>query len=190
MKLRYKTTTLPAICVFVLIIVCFSCNKDGNPNSKTIIKCVTCANGGICTNGTCICPIGYEGVSCETLSIDKFLGSWNVSEQGTLTAFRNYTVEIVNNSLTSFGNTVQIQDLYDTFPEFVITSYVIVDSLFIPSQQISGKTFIGKGYIHSNPSFGQNGTITMRYAVTNNTTGAVDDFGYYSSATSASNWVR
>lgn len=32
---------------------------------------VTCQNGGICTDGTCQCPSGFEGQFCETASLPK-----------------------------------------------------------------------------------------------------------------------
>jgi len=34
---------------------------------------------GTCDDGTCICPTGYEGISCETESRSLFYGSYNVT---------------------------------------------------------------------------------------------------------------
>jgi len=45
-----------------------SCNPDA-------CKDVICSNGGTCTDGSCSCPSGYEGASCETLSSAKFLNA-------------------------------------------------------------------------------------------------------------------
>lgn len=35
---------------------------------------VTCAHGGSCNDGQCKCPTGYEGPTCETRIIDRYLG--------------------------------------------------------------------------------------------------------------------
>lgn len=32
---------------------------------------ITCINGGICETGTCKCPVGYEGTTCEKESLPK-----------------------------------------------------------------------------------------------------------------------
>ena len=39
-----------------------------------------CQHGGYCSLGTCICPVGYEGASCETRWNAKYEGKWSVSE--------------------------------------------------------------------------------------------------------------
>ncbi len=46
-----------------------SCNPDA-------CKDVVCANGGTCTDGNCACPAGYEGTTCNTRTITKYLGSY------------------------------------------------------------------------------------------------------------------
>jgi len=47
---------------------------------------------GACDDGTCICPVGYEGTACETLEIEKYFGTYNETESmcipsGTLETF-------------------------------------------------------------------------------------------------------
>ena len=46
-----------------------SCEQD---------KCtgITCYNGGSCNNGVCSCPTGYEGPTCSTMVITRFLGAY------------------------------------------------------------------------------------------------------------------
>ncbi len=53
-----------------------SCTKDE-------CKDVVCQNGGTCISGTCSCPTGYEGSNCQTLSRDKFVGTYIGTEQCT-----------------------------------------------------------------------------------------------------------
>lgn len=50
-----------------------SCNPDA-------CKDVVCNNGGTCLNGTCQCPSGYEGTSCQTVSADAIKGTYTATE--------------------------------------------------------------------------------------------------------------
>ena len=52
----------------------FACKKD---------KCVNviCLNLGACDNGNCTCPVGYEGLRCDTLSRDKFIYTFNGGDE-------------------------------------------------------------------------------------------------------------
>ena len=54
----------------ILLITIFSSCLD--PCRKT-----KCTNGGTCFDGTCECPLGYEGKNCETEMRDKFIGTFN-----------------------------------------------------------------------------------------------------------------
>jgi hypothetical protein len=190
MKLTAKSLIFSVvICIFTVMRIFISCNKGSSPNSTTIVKCVTCANGGLCINDTCRCPVGYEGPVCETLSVDKFMGTWNVFEKGTLTPSEQYSIEIQSGFNPTSVDSLTIDGLYhDVINQ--AEGYVVVDTLYIPSQQYLGYIIIGKGYIHSDPTFGQDGAITMSYAVTDTATGKTDDFGYYSSADSPSLWSK
>ena len=172
-----------------IIILISSCNKNSNTQSTTKTKCVTCANGGACINDTCRCPSGYEGVSCQTTTRTKFIGSWVVHEKGTLVSERQYDIQIESN-FSSDINTIQFSNFYNFFFFSPVTGYVSSDSLYIPSQHLQGKIIVGTGYIHSDPTFGQFGAITMRYMVTDSLTGSIDDFGYNSSANGTSEWVK
>ncbi len=48
--------------------------------TKDECKDVVCNNGGFCVSGTCSCPTGYEGPSCDTKSNTKFVGTYSVTE--------------------------------------------------------------------------------------------------------------
>jgi hypothetical protein len=48
-----------------LLIINYSCSK------KDPCEDIVCKNGGTCESGTCKCPTGYEGATCETESLPK-----------------------------------------------------------------------------------------------------------------------
>lgn len=194
MRLPSKTLTLSIIVVALFAINYIACNKDANVTSKTIIKCVSCANGGSCINDTCRCPAGFEGTSCQTESILKFTESfdWSVSESGSVTGPANpYSINIEQNgsSLTS----VLIFYLYSPYYFFssssgALTGNINGDSIFIPTQPIDSGYITGKGYYIANTS--GPGQIKFRYQVTNTITGITNDFGYSNPIDSPSVWTQ
>lgn len=48
-------------------------------------KDIECKNSGTCLDGTCSCPVGYEGKLCDTLSTAKFVGN-NLAVADTVTS--------------------------------------------------------------------------------------------------------
>jgi hypothetical protein len=149
-------------------VVYFSCNRD---KCKTIV----CANGGVCSQGACTCPSGYQGTNCETVSRYKFLGEWQVFEKGSISNSASYPISIsASNNITD----VSITNFFNYF-ETPIRGYVVGDTLYIPNQQYEGKVVFGVGYIYSNNTYGQYGAISMRYEVIDTATNVPDDFGFY-----------
>ena len=77
-----------------------SCNQD---------KCkdTVCKNGGTCneTDGSCNCPVGYEGSNCDTESRTKLIGSFLLngsdSDGGTYTGLVT-TTSVSGASKTKF----------------------------------------------------------------------------------------
>lgn len=41
---------------------------------------VVCKNGGVCVNGACACPLGYEGDNCEKKWNEKYVGTWHATD--------------------------------------------------------------------------------------------------------------
>jgi hypothetical protein len=170
MRTPFKTiliSTLVTLSAFISVTY-FSCNRD---KCKTIV----CAHGGVCNVGVCICPSGYEGANCETVSRTKFLGNWTVFEKGSATPARQYALTIQPSTLTS---DVVISNFYNYF-QTPIKGYVNGDTLYIPNQQYEGKVLFGVGFIYSGVTYGQFGAISMRYEVIDTATQVVDDYGYY-----------
>jgi hypothetical protein len=52
---------------FTATLLYSSCEKDPCVN-------VSCKNGGSCNGGACVCPTGYEGPTCETKMVARFVG--------------------------------------------------------------------------------------------------------------------
>ena len=181
---------LPGLILFVMLasasVYLTSCGKnDGDKIIK--VKCVTCLNGGQCINDSCRCPLGYEGVSCQTRSVDKLVGVWNVSEKGSTTLSTHYSVYIKRDTA---GSLMLIQNFNDYF-SVDIRATIIGDSIFIPEQILEGKRIIGIGKSYYKASYGGYGVIDLAYKVTDLVTVGVNDYGYDSpGAANISVWNR
>lgn len=72
------------IALFCFLTVTYvSCDKTGG-----LVRCegVICENGGFCqmdvtsNKPKCVCPTGYEGANCATLSVAKYFGTWDARQ--------------------------------------------------------------------------------------------------------------
>ncbi len=67
-------------------IIWSSCKKK---SAVATCNYYVCLNGGYCHMDTvtdkpaCVCPVGYEGVNCNTLTVDKFMGTWDMMQVTT-----------------------------------------------------------------------------------------------------------
>ncbi len=136
---------------------------------------VVCANEGICSGGVCLCQEGYEGVRCESMSRDKFLGTYSVAENGTLSLPSNYSVNI--HRTDAYGvSAVKLKGFYNSFEDQV---YAICkgDSIMIPEQTLTdGSVVLGYGLFTQQDYYANHGSLTLSYKVTL-PSGDVDDFG-------------
>jgi hypothetical protein len=94
-KLPIVLSTLIAS-AFLFAMVLVSCNKDPEIkyNGTFIDPCVkdTCYNGGVCLNGECICPSGYEGKQCLTTWNERYVASYEVNDN--CNPNNNYNISI------------------------------------------------------------------------------------------------
>ena len=186
MKKNMISSRLLLLFVFLgvmTVIYTVSCQQDK-------CKATFCANGGTCANGVCTCALGYVGARCDTLSKNNFIGTWTVTETGTITTQNNYTLLIYADSP---ANGVIIYNLYNYFTKYPIHGIVNGDTLKIPNQQYQGKVVFGTGYLCPSVAHGQYGDIVMAYEVIDTAvTNLVDDFGVYSLQDHSlpSNWVK
>lgn len=183
MRFPFKTIFISSIATIAAFtaVVYTSCNRD---KCKTIV----CANGGVCNDGSCTCPAGYEGTNCETVSRNKFLGNWHVLEKGSITLAAQYPVSI---EATTLITDVVIKNFYNYF-KTPVKATIKGDSIFIPNQQYEGKVLFGIGFIYSNVTYGQYGGLSLRYQIIDTATQKVNDFGYNEAVDKSepSNWNK
>lgn len=84
-------------------------------------KCgaILCDNGGVCVNGLCTCPTGYEGTRCSKMWNEKFSGRWNVADSMAKDNIARYKYEITVNGqsardsfyIAGFADTTSVQVL-------------------------------------------------------------------------------
>lgn len=164
--LRIAAASIGLLSVFTLS----SCEEDK-------CKSVVCANSGNCEDdGSCTCPVGYEGDRCETITREKFKGVWGVAESGSISGPISYAVSVENGANI---NELQIRN-FQNFYDAKVTAYVVGDSIFIPEQQVvdqgDTKTIVGRGAFDIEYFYGLHGKLILRYKVTNSDQ-SVNNFG-------------
>jgi len=179
-----KTFLLTAMGVFAILstITFTSCKEDK-------CKATVCAYGGVCQDdGSCQCPVGYEGERCETITRDKFKGAWRVTEDGTASNPAQYATSIEN------GNAIDeviIRNFYNLFNP-VVDAKVKGDTIYISRQTVKvgedEKVIEGKGYAVPEAFYGLHGKLVISYRVTSSD-GSINEFGM-SGATNASIWNK
>lgn len=169
MKARFFKTVimsaLGAIAAFSAITYS-SCNNDK-------CKAIACAYDGVCKEGECVCKSGYEGPQCETVTRDKYIGTWTVFEKGTVTSSNTYVIAFkygvgpTDMVITGFYNRL-------TSP---VSARVKGDSVFIPQQIVENYEIQGSGYLDREAYYAKHGVITVRYTIKELNSGLVNDFG-------------
>ncbi len=60
-----------------LLLICLVGCLSVLQSCKDECKDVTCENGGTCVEGTCDCPDGYAGDTCELVAREGLIGTWS-----------------------------------------------------------------------------------------------------------------
>ncbi len=169
MKARIKTIILSALGAIAAFsaITYSSCNNDK-------CKAIACAYGGVCKDGNCVCPSGYEGAQCETITRDKYVGVWTVFEKGTVTQSNSYDVTFKY----GVGMTdMQITNFYNLLKS-PVSVRLKADTIYIPLQTVDGYEIQGTGVLDRDAYYAKHGMLTIRYSIKNTQSGLVNDFGY------------
>ncbi|WP_162903265.1 calcium-binding EGF-like domain-containing protein [Taibaiella koreensis] len=179
-----KTFLLTAMGVFAIFstMTLTSCKEDK-------CKATVCAYGGVCQDdGSCQCPVGYEGERCETITRDKFKGAWRVTEDGTASNPAQYATSIENGTAIE---RVIIRNFYNLFNP-VVDATVKGDTIYIARQTVKvgedEKVIEGKGYAVPEAFYGLHGKLVLSYRVTSSD-GSINEFGM-GGATNASIWTK
>jgi len=145
-------------------------------------KCqtVACQNTSACDEetGACKCAPGYEGSMCEIVTKDKYTGTWNVDEHGTISPRTLYVVAI-ENSLRPGATPAEVQITNMNNATFGrVNATLRGDTLIIPEQTIDNKKIEGIGYLDNGTFYGLHGSLSLKYRVTYLNNGDVNDFGF------------
>jgi hypothetical protein len=131
-----------------------ACTKDD-------CKDVVCQNGGTCSGGSCTCPSGYEGANCEIASSLKFVGTYSVEENCTLSgAVGPYTATITQSSSNAVN--ILLQNFGDFTATISVSGSVNGTTLTIPQQTVSGYSISGNGTYTGTVT---SGTLAISYNV-------------------------
>ncbi len=154
MKNQFKLVAVATFIFVSMIAVVFSsCEKqDVNYGPTTFYKpCedVFCLNGGICHDGNCDCPVGFEGTKCEIRSVDKFIGTYESFDACYMNAQQSYTAT-VQSDFTPITE-LTLKGLAPTFCSNDITAQIVLHktNFNIPFQKTCGNYYVsGEGNIN------------------------------------------
>lgn len=127
-----------------------SCNTDACDD-------IDCMNGGLCISGTCSCPTGYEGETCQTLSRDKFVGVYSGNETCTIGS-DSYAITL---SASSDDLKINYTNLYNQSYSAVCT-ITGQNTFSFAGTASGGVSFDGTSTLNAN-------TITVNYTINTGT---------------------
>lgn len=122
-------------------------------------KKIKCQNNGVCNDGYCMCPDGFEGKYCEIAWRDNYIGVYAASENCSSSSPSNYTITITAN--TTFPERIDIHNLYNT-NQTIVAIVESPSSVSIVNQAFGSGQISGSGYLGTN-------TISFSFNVTSGT---------------------
>jgi hypothetical protein len=91
--------------LLVIIILVFSACEA----NKCKTRGIECINNGVCYDGICNCPAGFDGDSCQFTENQKFVAKYGgnlLSSTGSSSLGTNDTITIAKNGTTNTGITL------------------------------------------------------------------------------------
>lgn len=132
-----------------------ACHKDHCTNVK-------CLNKGVCDNGNCICLTGYEGPRCDTLSRNKFVGTFNGHDicHPLTDTFHQYHIQFI--TVKNKPLELTMKNLLNNVDDSATCTIMATDS-FVFQGFNNSTTFTGYGTLRRD-------TLRMVYHVQHDTT--------------------
>ncbi len=143
-ELVFKISMVVSVCMFLL--------TGCDPNRKC--DKANCPPQTQCVQGQCLCPNGLEGEFCEILSYEKYLGTYQVSENCNPGQGRQYTTTIIKQ--TSDLQTITLTNMLGL--GLSAEALVSGDFLTIPNQRLGATSIQGDGIFNGNTQ-----RIELRY---------------------------
>lgn len=160
-----------AILFGLSIILFVSCERRNCNN-------VVCPFGQVCSNGLCLCPNGYEGSDCQTLSSDKYTGNYIVYENCPNSTMGN-PIGQYNTYIGADPNYPSQMIIYNLFNQGSAIVNIYTDAsnqgnmLIVRNQNLGSMMVYGEG--NYNPNTRQI-TITFEYTFNFNTFQCIHTF--------------
>lgn len=146
-----KVTMVPFLVLLVCqILLIQSCADE--------CKKIICYNGALCLDGLCGCTTGYEGEDCSLEVREKFMGTYNVTDNCTITGNAMYTVNIsaVDTSVTMVKIANFNNDFSNPVNAIISGNYIEIP---VQSPDANGRAVSGIGL------FSGGSTITWNYTI-------------------------
>jgi hypothetical protein len=154
MKLLRTAFFSVIITVLVFSVVGYTgCKKD---------KCkdVSCKNGGSCAEGKCVCPFAYEGAACEKLTREKFIGTWDGTEECTSGGFTLVSVitalpdpgSVLLSNPGGYGTSETITGVVSGNNKLLFTNQPLSDGTIIDGNMVSSGSVVIFSYTHTDSS--------------------------------------
>lgn len=157
-RLQWMVGTASIVLLAFSLVLFASCKKkDIQYNDTTLIRpCenVVCLNGGVCDDGLCQCPLGYEGVKCETLWSTRYEGSFTASDECYTGPGAFYDVTISPHA--TIAQRIQFNTLGTQCAGVAVDAEINPEktSFLIPMQKSCGEIYLsGYGNISTNGKF-------------------------------------
>ncbi len=150
--MRKKLFFLPALlfAAFVTTTTMNSCTDK--------CKDVEC-NTGVCVDGTCECPDGYEGTNCEIQWSAKFVGTYTgqdvvtggtAGNQGTYPLAPSCVITAMNETTLSMSNFAGFNSIVKATIDRPATSTASATQLTINDTDAAGRKFVGTATLSGN----------------------------------------
>lgn len=136
--------------LFLSCILLFGISSCNNPCKDTICE------QGKCEEGICICDAGFEGPTCDTRVVSKFIGNFNAAESCN-SGSGTYVVQISED--LSQVSSLNIDNLYSS-------TLIVKASVSDSTLQIADQPF-GNGQISGDGSISSSNVFTINFSVVN-----------------------